>query len=171
MRENFITGRASVSQDPSGIWRTEHNQLFIDSDYTICLVPRNEETDGYSYPTGGRMAQWDIRPAIGHDFECKYHQKILVKLTPLELMQKGYIRHKIIDGERIIICRNIPAEYLEIVDVTFLQANSRFKRMMKACGISAYWFNIMFAGVHLNINWLRTGKKSFDIDNIYTRNN
>ena len=169
MLGHFITGETLTEQFPSGKWRTVHNQLFMDEDGSIYLVPRNEVTDGYSYPLGGRMASWDIRPAVGHDLECEYHQEILVNLSFADLINHGYIKNKSVHGTDILICENIPAEFLEIRNTTFLGTNAKFKRMMKAVGISGFWVNAMFAGVHLNISWAAwfLNKKRFDINNIY----
>lgn len=171
MGKRFITGFTEAGQRECGKWYTKHNQLFLDDDGCIYLAPRNEDIDGYSYPSGGRMAKWDIRPANGHDFECKYHQKILVKLTLCELINKGYLKNKNIDGFGIIVCKDIHPKYLEVQDTTFIETNARFKRMMESCNISAFWKYTMYAAVHLNVNWLKTGKEKFNFDNIYKLEN
>jgi len=168
--EKFITGATDAGQDPMSCkWYTKHNQLFLDKDGIIYLAPRNERIDGYSYPTGGRMAQWDVRPSIGHDFECKYHQKIVVNLSLWELAQMGFVKNKCIDNRGILVCKDIPPQFLEVLPTTFMETNARFKRMMNACAISSFWTNTMFLGVHLNIGWLSSGKVPFDMTKIYER--
>lgn len=169
MDERFITGSATVEQNENGKWQTMHNQLYCDAGEQIYLVPRNTETDGYSYPLGGRMASWDIRPAIGHDFECRFHQKIFVNLTLFQLIQMGYVKNKDVKGKGIVICENIPVDFLELRKTGFIETNARFKRMMDACGISRGMANIMFGAVHLNLRWMRTGKPPFDLSQIYKR--
>ena len=174
----FLTYFTEVAQTAEpNYWITKHNQLFKDEDGSIYLVPRFFITDGYTIPDwiawlgGGRM-KWDIRPAIGHDFDCHYHQSIKVHLTKKELIDKGYLRsYKKCFGDEwklITICDEIPIEYLSIESVTFNQANSKFKRMMKATeNIKKWRINLMRAAVNLNINWLKSGKVKIDLTKIY----
>lgn len=178
MLGRFITGKAVIEQENNGSkWYTLHNQLFIDEDDQIYLVPRNCETDGYTYPTGGRT-QWDIRPAIGHDFECRFHQELKVKISFYELCKQGYICNRMVDDKGILICRNIPEEYLELRNTTFLKTNAKFRRMMKAAGLNPFITNVMYMGVHLNVGWLswllkkwfKDEPKYFDISKIYKEN-
>lgn len=172
----FITGTTEAGQDiQTGKWHTCHNQLFMDSDGSIYLVPRNEITDGYTYPLGGKMASWDIRPAIGHDLECRYHQKILVKLSYLDLMKRGYVKNKTVKNKGILVCTDIPPEFLEVLPTTFWETNARFKRMMEALRIPSFWVYTMYLGVHLNVGWLswltkkwvRNKPRYFDMNEIY----
>lgn len=172
----FITGTTEAEQDTkTGKWHTCHNQLFMDFDGNIYLVPRNEITDGYTYPLGGKMANWDIRPAIGHDLECRYHQKILVKLPYLDLVKRGYVKNKTVNNKGIVVCKDIPPEFLEVLPTTFLETNARFKRMMEAIGLPSFWVKTMYLGVHLNVGWLswlakkwfKNEPKYFDMNEIY----
>jgi hypothetical protein len=172
----FITSMAETEQsEDNGKWYTEHNQLFEDEDGKIYLVPRNYKTDGYTIPNwiawlGGGKMQWDIRPAIGHDFECQYHSEILVKLSFPELVEMGFLKPKEKGGKSILICKNIPVEFLEVRKTTFNRVNSKFKRMMMATKNLKQWrINLMRGAVNLNPGWIATRNNNFDISKIYTR--
>lgn len=175
---NFITDFAELGQTAEpNYWYTKHNQLFKDQDGVIYLVPRYFITDGYTIPDwiawlGGGKMKWDTRPAIGHDFDCKFHQCIRVILTEEELRRRRFLRtHKKQFGDDtylITVCDDIPIDYLAIEPVTFNQANSKFKRMMKATGNIKNWrINLMRAAVNLNIGWLKSGKEKIDLNKIY----
>ncbi len=174
----FLTFYAEIGQSAEpNYWYTKHNQLFLDQDGSIYLVPRHFVTDGYTIPDwiaflGGGKMKWDIRPAIGHDFDCRYHQCVKVHLTKDELIKKGYLRDfKKVKGEEytiIPVCEDIPIEYLSVEPVTFNQANSKFKRMMKATGNIKNWrINLMRCAVNLNIGWLFSGKEKIDLTRLY----
>ena len=174
----FITGKAETLQsDIDGRWYTEHNQLFHDDDGLIYLAPRNYLTDGFTIPLwiapiGGGKMQWDIRPAVEHDFECQFHQAILVNLSLYELRRQGYVRpyRKQIGNkiEEIVICEDIPIKFLSVVDVKFNEVNARFKRMMKATTCIKNWrINLMRFAVNFNVGWLASGKKKIDIERLY----
>lgn len=175
---NFLTYYSEMCQTPEpNIWVTMHNQLFKDEDKTIYLVPRYFKTDSYTIPDwlawlGGGKMKWDNRPAIGHDFDCKFHQCIKVHLTDDELRKKGLLRrHKKRIGDNCLlipVCEDIPVEYLGIEPVTFNEANSKFKRMMTATeNISKWRINLMRFAVNFNIGWLKSGKRSIDLNKIY----
>ncbi len=174
----FLTYYTEAGQTPTpGIWITLHNQLFQDDNGVIYLVPRYFLTDGYTIPewcaaiAGGKM-KWDSRPAIGHDLECKFHQCIRVKLSETDLRVRGYLRthsKKIGDKNFIIpVCDDIPARFLVVEDVSFNQANSRFKRMMLATGNIKKWrVNLMRFAVNFNIGWIKSGKEKIDLSKLY----
>lgn len=174
----FLTFFAEIGQTAEpNYWYTKHNQLFKDKDGSIYLVPRFFITDGYTIPDwiawlGGGKMKWDIRPAIGHDFDCRYHQCIKVHLTEQELREKGYIHNfKKKIGEEwalIPVCEDIPIEYLSIEHITFNQANSKFKRMMVATDNIKKWrVNLMRCAVNLNFGWLFSGKEKIDLTKLY----
>lgn len=171
----FITGRAMLAQTYfAGKWHTLHNQLFLDDDNRLYFVPRYFVTDGYTIPKslallGGGKMEWDIRPAIQHDFECKYHKIFRLKkeLTLEELRKTNILRDITKNGITITVCENIEAEFLEIIDSTFNQANSRFKRSLKALDNMKNWrINMMRFAVNFNIGWI-FGKKELEIGKIY----
>ena len=171
----FLTAKAEIVQaDKAGIWQTSHNQLFMDDDKQIYLVPRHYFTDGYTIPTpvamlGGEKLEFDIRPSTGHDFECQYHQELAIKLTKDELWQQGFLRiHKNEYNEELMVCDDIPLEFLDLRSTTFTKANAKFLRMMQSTNAIKKWrASMMFVAVHLNIGWLFSGKKPFNINNIY----
>lgn len=170
----FLTYKAELRQsDEENKWYTKHNQLFFDDDERIFLVPRNYLTDGYTIPNGlawlgGGKMQWDIRPAIGHDYECQYHSEIVVNLSEQELRAKGYLKEKNKYGTTITICENIPPQYLEVRPTTFKKANDKFERMMDSVGsINSKRIKLLRFGVNFNLGWLKTGKKQIDLNNLY----
>ena len=166
----FLTGKSRFEQtDIEGIWKTLDNQLYLDEDNTLFLVPRYFLTDGYTIPNwiawlGGSKMQWDTRCSTQHDFECKFHKVIIVNLSIAQLKKMKFLKEK--DG--MTICENIPKRFLKIQDTTFNQTNSRFKRMLKASGISPLRLNILRAGVNFNIGWLWS-KQELNVDDIYNK--
>ena len=174
----FLTYHTITAQgEEADLCYTLHNQLFLDKDGTIYLVPRYFETDGYTIPywlawLGGGKKKWDMRPAVGHDFDCKYHQSIIVNLTEEELRSKGYLLHKEKKiGESVLIipiCEDIPIKYLSVVKTTFNQANSKFKRMMNATGqLKAWRVNMMRFAVNFNVGWTFSGKNKINLEKLY----
>lgn len=183
MEAKFITAPAYIAQNPSNPceYITMHNQLFQDIDDSLYFVPRYFTTDGYTInnilaPVAGNKMQWDIRAAIQHDFECKYHKALKIKLSLDELKNSGlvHLHYKTLKCETetkihsmITVCENIPKQLLIEKNVTFNEANSRFKRAMAATGnISNFRVNLMRTAVNFNISWLWS-KKEFDIDKLY----
>ncbi|MDD3236795.1 MAG: hypothetical protein PHV37_01700 [Candidatus Gastranaerophilales bacterium] len=170
----FITGKTEFRQsNKDGRCYALHNQLYQDDDGLLYLVPRFFLTDGFTIPKwlapigGGRM-EWDVRPAIGHDFDCKYHQTIVVNATVKELFKNGFI--KIIEklGEAIVICEDLPLNILSVKKISFSEANSKFKRMMKAVECIKNWrINMMRFAVNFNLGWLKSGKEPIDLNKIY----
>ena len=159
----WITDKSPTIQDnnPNKIITLE-NQLFMDRG-EIYLVPRNTCSDNYSMPLCINKSKWDVRPSHLHDIGCYYHQVIKVKL-PLEIIYNNYCY--LINNR--IICRDIPKENLEVIDVTFNECNDLlFKGMMGINSIPKWADKLYRLGVNLNINWLFTGKKKIDLDNIY----
>lgn len=169
---DFVTYKSAIGQDEKpGEWFTLHNQLFIDDDGELYFVPRYFITDGFTIPKclaclGGSKMEWDIRPAVQHDFECKYHKALRVNVPFWTLKQEGLIREIQKDGRAIIICEDIPLKYLDVIDVTFSEANNRFKRALKAVNIKPWRVNMMRFAVNFNIPWLWS-KKELDVNKFY----
>ena len=166
----FITAKARIEQTENGYWKTLDNELFLDDDGSLYLVPRYFWSDGYTFP-GIIMAFlgdkhfWDVRPAHGHDLFCRFHQRIKVGMSLSWLKMNNYLRLH----DNKVICEDIPIEYLIIENVSKTWTDNCFKRMMKSVNIPKLQRNIIRFGVFFNFNWyLKTGKKSilsFDIYN------
>lgn len=171
----FITARARIEQvSEPGYWRTIDNELFMDDDGYSYLVPRYFWSDGYTFPgiimaMLGDKHKLDVRCAHGHDLCCRFHERIRVGLSLTQLKLKRYLRtHVDKDGNTIVVCDDIPLEYLIIEKISKTEADNYFKRMMLSCNIPKRQVNIIRFGVFFNINWyLKTGKKSILEYDIY----
>lgn len=171
----FLTSKAEMVQtDKPGIWQTQHNQLYWDNDGQIYLVPRYYLTDGYTIPLwlswlGGGKMQWDVRCAIQHDFECQYHQELVVKLSLSELRTQKFLRnHLTYENKVVAICKDIPTEFLEVRDTNFKKVNDKFKRMMEATDLIKPWrIRLMRFAVNFNIGWLSKARKTIDMNKLY----
>lgn len=173
----LITAVSRIQQveEDSRKYRLLDNSLYWDEDGTLYLVPRNYISDGYTIPNwiawlaGGKM-EHDLRPAHFHDFGCQYHAMIRVKSTVVELRKEGYIRqHFDKDTKKwMTVCDDIPVELLEYIPFTKWQTDCLFKRLMKATkNIKAWRINLMRGGVTLNIGWLWSGKKAYNLEKCY----
>lgn len=149
-------------------WQLVTNELYLDDDSTLYLVPRGYKTDNYTIPNwiawlGGCKSTYDPRPSHIHDFGCQYHQLIKVNLSYIQLQTKGLI--DLSNGK--IRCKDIPVEYLELVTVTKWQIDCLFKRAMKSTGaIPARIYNLYRAGVLFNFGWLGN-HPAYNLENIY----
>lgn len=172
----FLTSNAEISQsDEKGLFYTAHNQLYKDDD-VIYIVPRYMKTDGYTIPNwltwlGGGKTEWDMRPSIQHDFDCRYHQTVVVNLTEDELRKRGYLRHheKKIGDETFLInvCEDIPICFLAVKDVAFKGVNDKFKRCLKAIDLKKWRVNMMRFAVNFNVGWIYSGKEKIDLYKFY----
>lgn len=159
----WITDKSLIVQDniPNKVI-TVNNQLLNDKG-TIYLVPRNTCTDNYSIPFDINKEKYDVRPSHLHDIGCYYHQVIKVNL-PIEVIYNEYCY--LLDNN--IVCKDIPTEYLEVVDVSFKECNDLlFKGMGAIYNIPRAKAFLYRLAVNFNINWLRTGKKKIDLSTIY----
>lgn len=172
----FLTGVARIQQtDKKRVWKVLDNELYMDDDGTIYLVPRNFYTDNYTIPTwiawlGGSPVDNDVRGSHLHDLCCDCHSAIKVNLTTDELLKLDLLRCKSKTG--MWICENIPEQYLEIIPKTKKEANDLLYRCMKAAGSAKRDRYVTRAGVCFNIGWFidKWQGKVFDIelDKIYT---
>lgn len=166
----FITAKSRIQQvDIPGYWKTLDNELYLDDDGKLYLVPRYFYSDGYTFP-GLIMALlgdkhfFDVRPAHGHDLGCRFHEVIEVSLSLTQLKLKGYLRLH----EDMVVLDDVPLEYLNVVKKKKTWVDDFFKRMMIACNIPKDKVNIIRFGVFFNLNWyLKTGKKSILEYDIY----
>jgi len=174
----FLTYETEIIQtDENYMWTTEHNQLFQDVDGTIYLVPRFFETDGYTIinlfaPIAGNRLENDIRPAVQHDWDCKYKFSLVVKLNEYELRQKNYLRtiFKQIGKEKIQInvCEDIPVRYLKVIPVGFKSANFKLKRMLDCIdGMQTWKKRLISIAVFLNIGWFTDKASKFNVKKLY----
>ena len=175
MSARFITSKARIEQtDIPGYWKTIDNELFLDSDSQLYLTPRYLYSDGFTYPKIimailGDKHYLDVRCAHGHDLFCRFHQRIRVNKSLTVLKMEGYLRTHIDNkGNSLVVCEDIPIEYLEVETISKKWADDCFKRMLLSCNVSQKQANILRIGVIFNLNWyLKTGKKSILEYDIY----
>ena len=169
----FITAKSRMEQTENGYWKTIDNELFLDDDGSLYIVPRYFWSDGYTFPgivmaILGDKNFYDARPAHGHDLGCRFHQVIRVTLSLAQLKMQNLLRtHEDKDGVKII-CEDIPLEYLSVEKKSKNWVDNFFKRMMKAAGVPKLQRYLIRLGVFFNFNWyFKTGKKSILEYNIY----
>ena len=165
----FLTSKSRLGQTAiEGIWYTLDNQLFKDYDGNIYLTPRNTLTDGYTIPSifhflvGGKFMH-DVRACVQHDFECYYHKVLKIDLSVVELRQKQFLKYE----NDMWICEDIPLEYISIIDTSFNETNSRFRRMLDCLpNIRKWQKNLIGNAVNLNAGWL-TEPHKLNLDRLY----
>ena len=166
----FLTSTPDIRQTRvEGIWYTVQNQLFKDDDGRIFLAPRCTLTDGYSIPKpfhiiAGGQFEHNISPAVQHDWECYYRKALVVNLSVVQLRKSQLLDFK----NDMWICNDIPLQFLSIVDTTFDETNSRFRRMLKCLTNIAEWKRKLIGNsVNLNANWFLKEPHTFNTDRIY----
>ena len=160
----FITGMPRmVHTGINGTWKILDNQLFLDNDGSLYIVPRNFYTDNYTIPNwiawlAGSGDDRDVCPSHFHDFGCWFHAMVIVDAPSGYLREAGIVKeHLCEDGKMRTICEDIPKEYLVIVPKKKSEVDNMFKRMMLATGhISEFSAKMLRAGVFFNLNWLFT---------------
>ena len=172
----FLTGVARIQQtDMKRVWKVLDNELYLDDDGTIYLVPRNFYTDNYTIPTwiawlGGSPVDNDVRGSHLHDEICDTHSAIKVNLTTDELIKLGYLRCRTVNG--MWICENIPEQHLEVIPKTKKEANDILFRCMKSAHSKKIDRWITRLGVVFNIGWHLDEKQgkvfAIELDKIYT---
>lgn len=160
----FLTDAARIEQIPKkGMYKVLDNELYQDDDGFIYLVWRGFQTDNFTWI---RSNDWDIRCSHGHDVGCKYHQVVRVKLNEQQLRMALYLR----THHNKVVCEDIPAKYLEVIDVSGHWTNNFFYRMLKSadCPETPKSVQIKYrVGVAFNFNWFLSGKKKIDLKNLY----
>lgn len=165
----FVTAKARIEQTENGYWKTIDNELFLDDDSSLYIVPRYFWSDGYTFPgiimaILGDKHFWDARAAHGHDLCCRFHERVKVCLSLAQLKHMELLR---VHGTKVI-CDDIPLEYLSVEKVSKSWTDNFFNRMMKATGIPKLQRYLIRFGVFFNLNWyLKTGKKSILEYDIY----
>lgn len=168
----FLTSKSRIEQcNEDGRWWLVDNELFMDNDGSIYLAPRYYKTDNYTIPSclawvAGDKAKFDVRPSHQHDVNCSYHKKIKVNLSLSQLRKmdllKGY--------KDLIICENIPIQYLEVLPCSKTEADNRFKRMMLATGcITKFRANLLRTGVFFNVGWWLSKPKELKLEDLYKK--
>ena len=154
----FLTDKSRIGQtNIEGIWYTLDNQLFKDDDGRIFLTPRNTLTDGFTIPNifhflVGGMFKHDVRCSIQHDFECYYHQALVVNMSVVQLRKAQLLDFK----NNMWICEDIPLQFISVVETTFEETNSRFRRMLKCLNNIPKWQRTLIGNaVNLNVGWLK----------------
>lgn len=162
----FITPKAAIRQlNAKGMYQVLENELYIDEDSIPYFCWRLFQTDNFTWINS---SDWDIRCSHIHDIGCKYHQVVKVKLTVAEMIEMG-ILIPIRDREGHYFCKDIPVEFLEVVDITGHQINNMFYRMLKATNAPKYVQLAYRAGVALNFGWFTTGKQKIDLNRLYCK--
>lgn len=139
------------------------NQVYLDDDNTLYLVPCNTLTDNYTIPLGINKDKYDSRPSHLHDIGCKYHKFIIIDL-PLKELEEKYIR--VVKGK--VYCKRIDTKYLKVVDTTFNKCNNiLYNSMVDTNNIPKYICKLYRLGVNCNLNWLFTGKENIEVDKLY----
>ena len=159
----WLTSKSCIIQSEIGEFVTTHNQLYEDKDGTIYLVPRFTQTDGYTIPLGINRTKYDIRPSTLHDIGCKYNQLIKVNINKEILIQEYFYRIK-----DKVLCRDIPIDKLEVINIKFNKLNNIFYNSMVDLDIPKYKAIEYRIGVEFNIGYIFTKNNKLDINKIYS---
>lgn len=161
----FLTTPAKIEQLPEkGMYRVCENELYKDDDGSIYLVWRGFITDNFTWINS---SDWDTRCSHGHDVGCKYHQVVKVKLNEQQLRRARYLTVK----HNKVLCRDLPPQFLQVVDVTGNWINNLFFRMLRDadCPKTPKHIQVLYrCGVSLNFGWFTTGKTSIDLKQLYS---
>lgn len=165
----WMTDRSPILQSniPNKV-ETLNNQIFYHNGNAY-LIPRGLISDNYTIPLGINKSKWDVRPSHLHDIACKYHQVILVNLS-INTIIDNYLDDITIDDNDITICKDIPIEYLSVVNIGFNKANNLLKEAMVSSQIPRKYCNLYRLAVNFNLNWLFTGKDKIDLNKLYKDN-
>lgn len=161
------------------------NEVFETINGTI-IAPRYLFTDNITFINNTFV---DIRASHVHDIGCAYHKLIISNLTECDLIHMGllHLNEKATERERkflkaledagkyngdtevlVMVCEDIPKEYLSTIDVSFSENNQLFKEMLIRTGVPVAKANIMGGAVYLNAGWaLRKVRQMPAIDDIF----
>ena len=158
----WLTDKSPILQsDTPNKIETIHNQIYYYKGDAY-LVPRGLVSDNYTIPLGINKSKWDVRPSHLHDIACKYHQVILINLS-LPTIIDNYL----IDVHDITVAKDIPIEYLSVVNINFNDTNNLLKQAMISSNIPKKYCNLYRLAVNFNLNWLFTGKDKIDLSKLY----
>ena len=164
---SFLTSAANIKQTPKrGKYKLCNNELFQDKDKTIYLAWRGFITDNFTWL---KTNKWDIRCSHIHDVGCQYHQLVKVNLTQDELLIKKLLVY--VKQTDSWYCKDIPIEYLQVVDISKFEINNLFYRMLSYadCPKMPKFLQVLYRiGVAFNLHWFFTGKESINLSKIYS---
>lgn len=171
----YLTQKVRLVQtDRKRIWRTLDNELFLDDDGYIYIVPRYMCTDNYTIPMwvawiAGSPVDYRVEPSHIHDLACYSLAVVYTTLTKEELIEKGYYRYS--EKLKLWVCEDIPKEYLAIRTMTKAQANNLLGRAMRAAKVPFRQRVITRLGVCFNFGWYVNQWKGkvvpIDLDRFY----
>lgn len=160
----FLTDESIIIQKGErGQYLLLGNELYKDDDGVIYLAWKGFQTDNFTWL---RSNDWDIRCSHIHDVACKHHQLVRVMLNEFQLRMLRIL--KVQDNH--VWCKDIPRQFLKIVDVSGTEANNLFYRMLKAADNprTPKIIQILYRiGVMFNFHWFFTGKEKINKDKIY----
>lgn len=158
----WLTDKSPILQSdiPNKV-ETLHNQIFYHKGDAY-LIPRGLISDNYTIPLGINKSKWDVRPSHLHDIACKYHQVILINLS-LPTIVDNYL----IDIHDTTVSKDIPIEYLSVVNIGFNKTNDLLKEAMIDSNIPNRYCRLYRLAVNFNLNWLFTGKDKIDLNKLY----
>lgn len=161
------------------------NEVFATANGTV-IAPRHLLTDNITFINNTFV---DIKASHIHDIGCAYHKLIVSTLTECDLLNMGvlHFNEKATERERkflkalkdagkyngdtevlVMVCEDIPKEYLSTIDVSFSENNRLFKEMLIKTGVPAAKANIMGSAVYLNAGWaLRKVRQMPAIDDVF----
>lgn len=163
----------------------EDNEVFA-THAGIIFAPRYTFTDNITFINNTFV---DVRASHIHDIGCAYHKLIVSNLDEDDLLEMGllHLNEKATERERkflkalknaskydgdtevlVMVCEDIPKEYLSTIDVSFSENNRLFKEMLIKTGVPTAKANIMGSAVYLNAGWaLKKVRQMPAIDDIF----
>lgn len=163
----------------------QDNEVFL-TNYGCLIAPRFLFTDNITFINNTFV---DIRASHIHDIGCATKKLIFSELNEDELKELGllYLNEKATKREienleklkaekkykgdtniEVWVCEDIPAENLEIIDVSFAENNRLFKEMLIATGVPKAKAKVMGSAVYLNAGWaLKKTKPMLDVEQIF----
>ena len=162
------------------------NEVFATASGCV-FAPRYLFTDNITFINNTFV---DIRASHIHDIGCAYRKLFISNLTEDDLISKGllHLNEKATERERkflsklkecnkydgdtnvtVMVCEDIPLEYIETIDVSFSENNKLFKDMLVKTGVPQVKANVMGSAVYLNAGWfLRKPKEMLPLNDVFS---
>lgn len=160
----FLTSPSKTEQiAEKGKFILCNNELYKDDDGQIYLAWCGYKTDNFTWI---KKADWDIRCSHIHDIGCQYHQLVRVLLNEHQLRAMRLLHVK----NDKILCKNIPIQFLEVIDISGHKINNLFYRMLRDadCPKTPKFYQLLYrTGVAFNLGWFGTGKEKINLGEIY----